>query len=175
MADLQRVDETELNNIYGIELLIGEVICPKCKGGAYNEPQQGAYSSCDRCWGSGKLDWIELAMGKERPVALSGVSASSSRSSSYRSSRGSSRGSSNAEVDLYYNGPRKFTTGKNVTVQQINVTKKPPNATKRRNVNGINNQFGLGTIKRLSEMFNKSKGGLQRRRHKIRRCKTKEQ
>lgn len=161
MADLQRVEESELDNIYGIELLSGEVICPKCNG----KDKLGRFALCDRCWGTGKLDWIELAMGKEMPFQLSGTSASSSRSST---AGGSSRGSSNAEVDLYYNGTKTFKTGSNATVQQINVTK-------RRNVNGSNSQFGLGTIKRLSEMFNKSKGGLQRRRHKIRRRKTKEQ
>ena len=171
MADLQRVDETELDNIYGIELLVGEVICPKCNG----KDKLGRFALCDRCWGTGKLDWIELAMGKEMPFQLSGTSASSSRSSTAGgSSRGSSRASSTAEADLYYNGTKKFKTGRNVTEKQINVTVKPPNATKRRNVNGSNSQFGFGTIKRLSEMFNKSKGGLQRRRHKIRRRKTKE-
>jgi hypothetical protein len=76
------IHEIEIENPYCVPIEIGDVICPKCKGLAYEEPQQGAYSSCDRCWGDGKLDWIELVMGKEIPCAMSGVSASSSRSSS---------------------------------------------------------------------------------------------
>lgn len=136
MANIRAVEETKLDNIYGIELDCGQVVCPSCNGSCLGEWEQPAYSSCERCWGSGKLDWIELAMGKERPCALSGYSSSSSRNSSSVTVR---------------------------TVKQVSVTKKPPNATKRRNVNGSNSQFGFGKLKRLSEMFNKSKGSLQRR------------
>ena len=82
MANTQAIENYEIKNQYGVPIATGEVICPKCKGLAFMDRQQGAYSSCNRCWGAGKLDWIELIMGKERPYAVSGVSASSSRSCS---------------------------------------------------------------------------------------------
>jgi len=133
MANCESIENYKIENQNNIELSDGEVMCPKCEGRSTVYGQgTGMYNSCDRCWGSGKLDWIELVMGKERPYALSGYSSSSSRSSS-RSTK---------------------------------------QTTKRRNVNGSNTEFGLGTIQRLSEMFNKSKGSLQRRRYKIRRRKT---
>jgi len=44
--------------------------------------------------------------------------------------------------------------------------------TQRRNLNGSNTKSELGGLYGLSEMFNKSKGSLQRRRYKIRRRKT---
>jgi len=138
MADLQTVEESELDNIYGIELDCGQVVCPECNGSCLGEWEQPAYSSCKRCWGSGKLDWIELAMGKERPCALSGYSSSSSRNSTSCSS--------------------------SVTVSAPSMTVNVSSQiAKRRNVNGNNSQFGFGKLKRLSEMFNKSKGSLQRR------------
>ena len=135
MANCESIENYKIENQNNIELSDGEVMCPKCEGRSTVYGQgTGMYNSCDRCWGSGKLDWIELVMGKELPFALSGMSASSSRS---RSSTSVSR-----------------------------------QTTKRRNLNGSNTEFGLGTIQRLSEMFNKSKGSLQRRRYKIRRRKT---
>ena len=40
-----------------VELLEGEVLCPKCNG-------ESVYSTlvCDKCSGEGKLDWVSLAM-----------------------------------------------------------------------------------------------------------------
>ena len=78
----------EMNSIVYEE---GEVLCPKCNGSCVGEWEQPAYSSCEKCWGSGKLDWIELATGKERPCAVSGRSSSSSRSSSTSSRQTNSR------------------------------------------------------------------------------------
>lgn len=52
----------------------GEYICPDCGGTGINKnskmPNKMA-SSCFTCWGSGKLDWIEMIMGK-RPRKLKG-------------------------------------------------------------------------------------------------------
>jgi hypothetical protein len=50
-----------------IELEPGEEICPHCEGkgeepGKYIE---GYRMTCRKCWGEGKLDWIEMAMGKQ--------------------------------------------------------------------------------------------------------------
>ena len=36
----------------------GEVLCPECKGGK-------EIWFCPRCLGTGKLDWVELCMGKK--------------------------------------------------------------------------------------------------------------
>ena len=70
-----------------MELLPGEEICPNCKGsgdgtGKYIE---GYRITCQRCWGEGKLDWIEMAMGKQQaPIFLAG--------------------SPNSECELYFKG-----------------------------------------------------------------------
>ena len=133
MANIQSIEEYEIENPHGIELSDGEVICPKCKGTSTRFGEGlDAFSSCDRCWGEGKLDWIDLIMGKEQPFALSGMSSSSSRS----------RSSSTRQT------------------------------MKKENLNGNNNKPELRELHGLSKMFNKSKGSLQRRGHKIRRRKT---
>lgn len=69
-----------------IELLEGEEICPKCKGKGetYNHHTDWAvkWRTCDRCWGAGKLDWIEMAMGKPLPQYYGSSSSCSSSVSS---------------------------------------------------------------------------------------------
>lgn len=45
----------------------GEVICPKCNGEGKIYGVDYSYKMCSKCWGVGKLDWIELAMGRKRP------------------------------------------------------------------------------------------------------------
>jgi hypothetical protein len=58
------------------DLLPGEEICPECKGtGKKRDKVIGGagyeiISVCERCWGDGKLDWIEMAMGKAYPLDL---------------------------------------------------------------------------------------------------------
>lgn len=45
----------------------GEIICPKCKGtGGIDDgySDEDLIKTCSKCFGDGKLDWIELAMGK---------------------------------------------------------------------------------------------------------------
>jgi DnaJ-class molecular chaperone len=46
----------------------GEILCPKCNGtGAVDGNFHSPAPVCDRCWGAGKLDWIDLIMGKPNP------------------------------------------------------------------------------------------------------------
>jgi len=47
----------------------GEMICPKCDG----EPvfkKDGAMAVCGKCWGSGKLDFVENVVGKKKPFSF---------------------------------------------------------------------------------------------------------
>jgi DnaJ-class molecular chaperone len=46
----------------------GEIICPKCNGtgGIESGSLRDAAKTCRKCFGDGKLDWIEAAMGKVR-------------------------------------------------------------------------------------------------------------
>jgi RecJ-like exonuclease len=48
-----------------IELKEGEVICDNCHGKtkSYGE----SLTICKKCWGTGKLDWIDLCVGKKSP------------------------------------------------------------------------------------------------------------
>lgn len=45
----------------------GDIICPKCKGTGWIVGEKDWDYRCDRCWGAGKLDWIERIMGKPSP------------------------------------------------------------------------------------------------------------
>ena len=54
-----------------IELKAGEQFCPKCRGSGLvpNRKKSLAwttakYLTCDKCLGDGKLDWVEIATGK---------------------------------------------------------------------------------------------------------------
>jgi len=51
----------------------GEVICPQCEG--TGKPNNNKFENfylvpkvCDKCHGSGKLDWIENIVGKKEPA-----------------------------------------------------------------------------------------------------------
>ena len=53
-----------------MKLELGEVICPKCEGGGsypkkFAKLEDPYYNRCIKCLGSGKLDWIEMCMGKK--------------------------------------------------------------------------------------------------------------
>ncbi len=78
-----------MNKVSELQLLPGEDLCPKCKGKGetYNlHTDWGVkWRTCDRCWGEGKLDWVEMAMGK--PVPQFGSSSSSSCSSTSSSTK----------------------------------------------------------------------------------------
>jgi len=43
-----------------------EIICPKCGGEGTTPGVNYSYRICTKCLGSGKLDWIELCMGKNK-------------------------------------------------------------------------------------------------------------
>ena len=53
----------------------GEVLCPQCMGtgraGSLKVKEKPvSYTEldiCGKCWGDGKLDWIDLVMGKPSP------------------------------------------------------------------------------------------------------------
>ncbi len=50
-----------------MKLKPGEVICPDCNGtGQSNEKDRSTITliGCDKCLGAGKLDWVEVVVGK---------------------------------------------------------------------------------------------------------------
>ena len=72
------------------ELEEGEVICNKCNGKRLIKTDKPKWwqrrlseieSLCPKCWGDGKLDWIENAVGKKRPYWTHGSGSSISSSS----------------------------------------------------------------------------------------------
>ena len=68
-----------------IELEDGEVICPECKGDGVVRAWNVAYTSmrtvtCLRCFGTKKLDWIDMIVGKDEPQVSSSKSSQSSSS-----------------------------------------------------------------------------------------------
>ena len=59
-----------------IDLEGGEVICPECKGHSYHN----CFRYCPKCFGAGKLDWIEMIIGKDEPQVSSSKSSMTSSS-----------------------------------------------------------------------------------------------
>lgn len=61
-----------------IKLEKGEMICPECNGSGISEYVQEinienyqtitGKTFCEKCFGTGKLDWIENLVGKENPI-----------------------------------------------------------------------------------------------------------
>jgi len=54
------------------ELKTGEIKCDKCNGSGiyvkefeYRVPGEKIMTACDKCCGTGKLDWIEVVVGKK--------------------------------------------------------------------------------------------------------------
>jgi len=47
-----------------VELKLGEVICDECDGNKSNLVDNFYYFKCNKCHGTGKLDWIENIVGK---------------------------------------------------------------------------------------------------------------
>ena len=45
----------------------GEVICDNCNGDGKLSITLGSITVCTKCWGTGKLDWIEVCTGKMIP------------------------------------------------------------------------------------------------------------
>lgn len=50
-----------------IHLKEGEIICDNCHGNTVVPMHPGGVSICTKCWGSGKLDWVEVCTGKAMP------------------------------------------------------------------------------------------------------------
>lgn len=57
-----------------IVLSEGEKVCPKCKGKGRIPKNNGFFTKhldpsliCDKCFGDGKIDWIEQVTGKQHP------------------------------------------------------------------------------------------------------------
>jgi len=77
------------------DLQMGEVICGKCNGRrriATDKPKwwvirfKEVEDLCPKCFGDGKLDWIENVIGKKKPYYGGSSSGSSVSSSSLSSS-----------------------------------------------------------------------------------------
>jgi len=74
------------------DLQDGEVVCSKCNGKRQIKTDKPPWwrlnfkelEICSKCWGDGKLDWIENVIGKKKPYLgySSGCSVSSSSSAS---------------------------------------------------------------------------------------------
>ena len=43
------------------------MVCPKCKGDGWLTGKNDWEYTCNKCYGAGKLDWIERIMGKAPP------------------------------------------------------------------------------------------------------------
>lgn len=83
-----RSPATEIDSCVNVHLVPGDIICPKCGGkGIYPVELDDIRERCDKCWREGKLDWIEMAMGKEDPYAGYSTSSSSISQSSYTAVR----------------------------------------------------------------------------------------
>lgn len=78
-----------IENLEKKELVLeeGEIICDRCNGtgDAGDNQFPGAWRSweptCNKCWGAGKLNWIENVFGKDCPGAFSGTSGTFGSSS----------------------------------------------------------------------------------------------
>lgn len=46
-----------------MKLNLGEIICDQCNGSGYN--MRPNHYKCPKCHGAGKLDWIEVIVGKK--------------------------------------------------------------------------------------------------------------
>ena len=71
------------------DLQIGEVICSQCNGKRRIKTDKPSWwvvrfkaveSLCPKCWGDGKMDWIENVIGKKRPYYHSSCCSGSSSS-----------------------------------------------------------------------------------------------
>jgi len=47
-----------------MKLKEGETICPECKGKGHFQDDHNNIQTCEKCKGYGKLDWVEMVVGK---------------------------------------------------------------------------------------------------------------
>jgi len=52
-----------------IKLEEGELICDNCYGDAFKN-DGSSVTFCMKCWGTGKLDWVDLCVGKKMPHSI---------------------------------------------------------------------------------------------------------
>jgi len=65
------IKETDPSN-EGVKISADEIICDKCNGTGFDNPKGSMvhktyFNQCSKCYGSGKLTWIENAIGKDSP------------------------------------------------------------------------------------------------------------
>ena len=68
------------------KLTLGEVLCKECKGEGLvrvNKRPHAVKSMCNKCFGAGKLDWIEVVVGKRILSSSSSTSTGMSSSAVY--------------------------------------------------------------------------------------------
>lgn len=128
---LDRKKEQELEKLYE-ECLDGKYeICDRCDGIGF---EYHAQYPCSKCWGAGKLDWIERVVGKQPPEEWGSSSSSSSSSSSLSSSSSSESSAFNKELEQY--------------IEKLKGNKHDKNRIRSR------------TIQRLHQVFDELKGRL---------------
>jgi len=55
-----------------VDLKAGEIECPKCNGTGHDvEDKKHFYIWCEKCQGSGKVNWIEAIVGKKKSSEFS--------------------------------------------------------------------------------------------------------
>ena len=54
-----------------IKLEEGEIICDNCHGKSKSFGE--SFTVCMKCWGTGKLDWVEACVGKAHPVGIMSI------------------------------------------------------------------------------------------------------
>lgn len=64
------VKRSKPNTQLPLDESIGEIVCDKCNGwgNLYSKGDERHIIRCNKCWGVGKLDWIEKAVGKKEVV-----------------------------------------------------------------------------------------------------------
>jgi len=66
LKEVEQKSEDSMSNHHLNEEL-GEIICPKCKGRGSKSTGKYSATICNKCWGKGKLDWVEQCMGVKPP------------------------------------------------------------------------------------------------------------
>ena len=106
MGHLQ--DQEQLSELYEDSLEEDYVICNRCDGtGKINSATWGFQQVCTKCWGEGKLDWIENVVGKQQPY-LSSSSTSSVSSTDVSSNHITTQRAVKSYVDMVKDYAKKM-------------------------------------------------------------------
>ena len=103
-------DQEQLSELYEDSLEEEYVICNRCDGTGKKLTKHGRFQysgPCDKCWGEGKLDWIENVVGKERPY-LSSSSTSSVSSTDVSSNHIATQRAVKSYVDMVKDYAKKM-------------------------------------------------------------------